>query len=80
MAVIQRSKRLHRVSPTILAFRSLQSYNGEDFRGAMERCLNLYNNDREGFRALQYRDMTQDFSWDKPAGRYMELFHHMCNQ
>jgi glycogen synthase len=24
--------------------------------------------------------MTQDFSWDKPAARYMELFHHMCNQ
>ena len=59
---------------------TFQSYNGEDFRGAVERCLNLYNNDREGFRALQYRDMTQDFSWDKPAGRYMELFHHMCNQ
>ena len=59
---------------------TFQSYNGEDFLSAVERCLNLYNNDREGFRALQYRDMTQDFSWDKPAGRYMELFHHMCNQ
>ena len=59
---------------------TFQSYNGEDFRGAVERCLNLYNNDREGFRALQYRDMTQDFSWNVPAGRYMELFHHMLNQ
>ena len=59
---------------------TFQSYNGEDFMDAVVRCLNLYNNDREGFRALQYRDMTQDFSWDKPAGRYMELFHHMCNQ
>ena len=59
---------------------TFQSYNGEDFMNAVERCLNLYNNDREGFRALQYRDMTQDFSWDKPAGRYMELFHHMLNQ
>ena len=59
---------------------TFESYNGEDFLGAVERCLNLYNNDREGFRALQYRDMTQDFSWDKPAARYMELFHHTCNQ
>ena len=59
---------------------TFESYNGEDFLGAVERCLNLYNNDREGFRALQYRDMTQDFSWGKPAARYMELFHHMCNQ
>ena len=59
---------------------TFESYNGEDFKGAVERCLNLYNNNREGFRALQYRDMTQDFSWDKPAARYMDLFHHMCNQ
>ena len=59
---------------------TFESYNGEDFLGAVERCLNLYNNDSEGFRALQYRDMTQDFSWDKPAARYMELFHHTSNQ
>ena len=59
---------------------TFQSYNGEDFMSAVERCLNLYNNDREGFRALQYRDMTQDFSWNVPAGRYMDLFHHMLNQ
>ena len=59
---------------------TFQSYNGEDFMSAVERCLNLYNNDREGFRALQYRDMSQDFSWNVPAGRYMDLFHHMLNQ
>ena len=57
-----------------------QSYNGYDCMSAVERCLNLYNNDREGFRALQYRDMTQDISWNVPAGRYMDLFHHMLNQ
>ena len=59
---------------------TFQSYNGEDFMSAVERCLNLYNENREGFRALQYRDMTQDFSWNVPAGRYMDLFHHMLNQ
>ena len=56
---------------------TFQSYNADDFYGALVRCLNLYHNDREGFRALQKTDMEQDFSWDKPAAKYMELFHHM---
>ena len=56
---------------------TFQSYNGDDFMNALVRCLNLYRENPEGFRALQYRDMCQDFSWDKPAGRYMELFSKM---
>ena len=56
---------------------TFQSYNGDDFLFAVKRCLDLYHNDREGFKSLQYRDMCQDFSWNKPAGRYMELFHQM---
>jgi len=56
---------------------NFQSYNADDFHGAIRRCLNLYHNNREGFRALQRTDMEQDFSWDVPAGRYMELFHRM---
>ena len=59
---------------------TFQSYNGDDFYGAVKRCLNLYNNNRDGFRALQHRDMVQDFSWDKPAEKYMELFRRMCGQ
>ncbi len=59
---------------------NFQSYNADDFHGALRRCLNLYHNDREGFRALQRVDMQQDFSWDVPAGRYMDLFHRMLNQ
>ncbi len=56
---------------------TFQSYNGDDFLEALRRCIHLYRDDREGFKRLQYRDMTQDYSWDKPAGRYMELFYHM---
>lgn len=59
---------------------TFQSYNGDDFLGSVKRCLALYNDNRDGFRALQYRDMCQDFSWNKPAGRYMELFHQMCGR
>ena len=56
---------------------TFQSYNGDDFLSAVKRCLSLYHNDRAGFEALQETDMRQDFSWDKPAGKYMDLFHQM---
>lgn len=56
---------------------TFQSYNGDDFYGALTRCLDLYRGNREGFRALQRECMRQDFSWDKPAQKYMELFHKM---
>ncbi|MBQ6839523.1 MAG: glycogen synthase [Oscillospiraceae bacterium] len=56
---------------------NFQSYNADDFDGAIRRCLNLYHNNREGFRALQRAGMEQDFSWNVPAGRYMEQFHRM---
>ena len=56
---------------------TFQSYNADDFMAAVKRALNLYNNDREGFRALQKYEMEQDFSWNVPAGRYMDLFHNM---
>ena len=59
---------------------TFQSYNGDDFLKAVKRALDLYHNDREGFQALQHTDMSQDFSWDVPAGRYMELFNQMIGK
>ena len=59
---------------------TFQSYNADDFLGALKRCLHLYKNDRKAFRELQKTDMEQDFSWDVPAGRYMELFYRMLGQ
>ena len=59
---------------------TFQSYNGDDFHWAVKRCLNLYHGNRDGFRRLQERGMRTDFSWNVPAGRYMELFHRMLNR
>ena len=59
---------------------TFQSYNGDDFLSAVKRCLNLYNNHRKDFQDLQYREMCQDFSWNKPAGKYMDLFHKMLGK
>ena len=58
---------------------TFQSYNADDFMASIKRALNLYNNNREAFRDLQKREMETDFSWDVPAGRYMELFHNMLS-
>ena len=58
---------------------TFQSYNADDFFAAIVRALNLYRNDPEGFHALQHTDMCQDFSWNVPASRYMELFHKMLS-
>ena len=58
---------------------TFQSYNGDDFLASLKRCLYLYNHNQEAFQALQKREMDQDFSWDKPAARYMELFDRMLS-
>ena len=58
---------------------TFQSYNADDFLASGKRCLNLYHHNRDGFRALQHRDMCQDFSWNVPAGRYMDLFYRMLS-
>ena len=56
---------------------TFQSYNGEDFYDAVCRALDLYRDNRKNFRALQRTCMAQDFSWDKPAEKYMEQFRKM---
>ena len=58
---------------------TFQSYNADDFYASLKRCLDLYNNNIEGFRALQKKEMEMDFSWNVPAGRYMDLFEQMLS-
>ena len=58
---------------------TFQSYNADDFYAAVKRALDLYNDNREAFRALQKKEMEMDFSWDVPAGKYMELFKNMLS-
>ena len=58
---------------------TFQSYNADDFLASVKRALALYNDNREGFNALVETDMSQDFSWDVPAGRYMKLFEEMTS-
>ena len=59
---------------------TFQSYNADDFLASLKRALHLYRDNREAFCALQKKGMEQDFSWNVPAGRYMELFYRMLEQ
>ena len=56
---------------------TFQSYNGDDFWGAIDRCLGLYWHDPDGWDRLIRRDMSTDFSWKHPAEAYMALFHRL---
>ena len=56
---------------------TFQSYNADDFYAAVKRCLDLYKDQPEAFKALQKKEMETDFSWDVPAAKYMEMFRNM---
>ncbi len=56
---------------------TFQSYNAHDFLDAVCRCLSLYREHPRLFAGLRKTAMQQDFSWDKPAARYMEIFKQM---
>ncbi len=58
---------------------TFQSYNADDFFAAIIRALDLYSKQPDKFHALQHWEMTQDFSWNVPAGRYMALFQKMLS-
>ena len=58
---------------------TFQSYNADDFLAAVMRALALYKDQPEAWKALITKEMNMDFSWDVPAGRYMELFKNMLS-
>ena len=41
---------------------------------ALNRALDAYYNDRAWFDALAARIMAQDWSWNRPALDYVELY------
>jgi starch synthase len=54
------------------------SFEGTDIGGleyALDRALDTYYNDRIWFRQFQERIMRQDWSWNRPALDYVELYY-----
>ncbi len=53
---------------------TFQSYNADDFLGAIDRAITLYYRDRPAWNALVKNDMAVDVSWKTPAAAYMKLY------
>ena len=49
----------------------------DSLAAAVRRALSLRRSDPAGWRALQQRAMAEDFSWDKAAANYAELYRRL---
>jgi starch synthase len=58
---------------------SFTSYNAHDMLYTIQRAVNLYQ-DRELWLKLVKRALEQDFSWDRSAEEYMELYRKAINR
>ncbi|EXJ14378.1 glycogen synthase [Imhoffiella purpurea] len=52
----------------------------EGLEGALRRALGLWRRFPEYFRQLRVNGMQTDFSWSRPAARYMEIYEHLRSQ
>lgn len=47
---------------------------GEALQAALERCLNVYAREPDAWRAMRSRAMRGDYSWERPALQYLDLY------
>ena len=59
---------------------TFQSYNADDFLGAIDRAVGLYYNARDEWNVLAQHDMRCDFGWQTPAAEYMQLYTELRNK
>ena len=55
-------------------------YSVESFKEAVSRALFVYNNNKEIWRQIQITGMEQDFSWEKSAKEYLNLYESLLKQ
>ena len=53
---------------------TFQSFKEQDMLDALNRALNVYHNQKDAWKKAVYNGMIADFSWNKPAKKYMELY------
>lgn len=59
---------------------TFQSYNADDFLGAIDRAVGLYYGDRAKWSRLVEKNMRGDYSWKYPAEEYMRLYHELLSK
>ena len=50
------------------------NYNAYDMLYTIQQAVELYRTSREDFAKVQYRGMTDDFSWDASARAYRDIY------
>ena len=53
---------------------SFYNYTSEDFWQTLQRAMYIYYNDQESWRSIQLNGMNADFSWDRSAHGYQQLY------
>ncbi len=49
-------------------------YNAHEMLRAIERCVDLYRNDKKAFERLCRNDMKTDFSWKASVKKYLKVY------
>ena len=58
---------------------TFQTYNVQDMIDAINRGINMYNDDKEAWEVLVDRAMKCDFSWGRSANEYIRLYKQLIN-
>jgi starch synthase len=53
---------------------TFSNYSGDDFWNALREALYIYRVDPEGWRAMQRKGMTSDYSWETSARAYQQVY------
>jgi starch synthase len=61
------------VRPGVTGF-SFWNYSADDFWNCLHEALHVYWTDKEGWRAIQQRGMSGDWSWETSARAYQQVY------
>ena len=59
---------------------AFDQYDGETLLATIHRAVEVYRNDPAKMQQLVSNAMRADFSWERSAGKYMELYQNILNQ
>jgi starch synthase len=51
-----------------------QEYDANAFWHALQKAINLFHTDKEGWQRIQQAGMKADFSWQRSANGYQQLY------
>lgn len=58
---------------------TFKTFTKEDMLDAINRTLDVYFSKKDMWNRAVYNGMTTDFSWDMPAGEYMDLYENLID-